>query len=108
MADASPLARKLGAGPGTQAVVLNPPDGVLELLEPLPAGAAVAVKTTRTQAGLVLFFAADTAALEHGWPAARSACAEGGLMWIAYPKGGANAGTDLSRDILWEHMGGTV
>lgn len=28
--------------------------------------------------------------------------APGGLAWIAYPKGGVKAGTDVNRDILWD------
>src|SRR5262249_34064974 len=104
MADVSPLAKKLGFKPGMAAVVLNPPDGVLELLEPLPEQATVSVKTTRRPSDLVLLFAADTAALTHAWPAAQAAAKPGGLVWIASPKGGKKAGTDLNRDILWEHM----
>lgn len=30
--------------------------------------------------------------------------APGGLAWIAYPKGGARAGTDVNRDILWDTL----
>ena len=104
MTEVSPLSKKLGLKPDMSAFVLNPPDGVLELLEPLPAGATVAVKATRTAADLVLFFAGDAAALERGWPGAHAASSGGGLLWIAYPKGGAKAGTDLNRDILWDHM----
>jgi hypothetical protein len=52
----------------------------------------------------VLLFAADAAALEKAFPAARAASKAGGLLWIAYRKGGKKAGTDLNRDILWEHM----
>ena len=28
----------------------------------------------------------------------------GGILWVAFPKGGARAGTDLGRDVLHAHM----
>jgi hypothetical protein len=102
--EVAPLARKLGIKPEMTAVVLNPPDGVLDLFEPLPAGVRLASSGGRTQSDLVLVFAADAAALTHAWPTTQAAMKPGGLLWIAYPKGGRKAGTDLNRDILWAHM----
>jgi hypothetical protein len=34
-------------------------------------------------------------------PVAAQVVKHDALLWIAYPKGGAKAGTDLNRDILW-------
>jgi hypothetical protein len=104
VADASSLARKLGFKPGATAVVLNPPEGVLELFEPLPEGATLATKKGRTPASLVVLFVTDAASLDSSFPTAQAACKPGGLLWIAYRKGGKKAGTDLNRDILWERM----
>jgi hypothetical protein len=102
---ATALARKLGFKPGHRAVVLRVQPGVLEQLAPLPDGASVATKAGRTRADLVLVFVADAAALAEALPGAVAAVKEGGLLWVAYPKGGTKAGTDLNRDILWRHLG---
>ena len=34
-------------------------------------------------------------------PGAAQAVKHDALLWIAYPKGGAKAGPDVNRDILW-------
>lgn len=99
----SPLAKKLGLKPGMRATVLRAPEGVLSLLEPLPDGASVTIKAGGT-ADLVLLFAADMAALTTALPDALAAGKPGGLLWVAYPKGGTKAGTDLNRDILWRWL----
>jgi hypothetical protein len=104
MADMSPLAKKIGLKPAMSALLVGAPDGVAALLEPLPAGAGVALEPTATPADVVLLFAVDAAALEASFPIAQASAKDGALLWIAYPKGGKKAGTDLNRDILWEHM----
>jgi hypothetical protein len=78
--EVAPLARKLGIKPEMTAVVLNPPDGVLDLFEPLPAGVRLASSGGRTQSDLVLVFAADAAALTHAWPTTQAAMKPGGLL----------------------------
>ena len=99
----SPLAKKLLLKPGTHAAVVNPPDGFLELLEPLPEGTEVATKLSPGR-DLVQVFVANLADLDKFIPDAVAARKPGGLLWVAYPKGGTKAGTDLNRDILWEAM----
>ncbi|HEY1485411.1 MAG TPA: hypothetical protein VGF84_04860 [Micromonosporaceae bacterium] len=94
----SPLAKKLGIKPDHRVVVLGAPEGILDLLEPLPEGASVSVRVGRTPSDCALVFAADAAALPASFPVTDR-------LWIAYPKGGKKAGTDLNRDILWEKMG---
>lgn len=37
-------------------------------------------------------------------PEVLGAAAEGGLVWLAYPKGGSGIETDVNRDILWEAL----
>ena len=98
----SPLARKLGVKAGQRVVVLNAPDGVLPALEPLPEGATVA--TAGSAADVVLLFTPDAAAVAAHVPAASAAVKDRGLLWVAYPKGGTKAGTDLNRDILWRQL----
>jgi hypothetical protein len=99
----SPVAKKLLIKPSTHAAVVNPPEGFLNLLEPLPEGADVATSLSPGR-DLVQVFLEDLASLERTIPAAVEALKPGGVLWVAYPKGGKKAGTDLNRDILWEAM----
>jgi hypothetical protein len=102
---ATALARKLGFKPGHRAVILGVQPGVLEQLEPLPEAASLATRAGRTRADLVLVFVADSTALARALPGALAAVKDGGVLWVAYPKGGKKAGTDLNRDILWRELG---
>jgi hypothetical protein len=78
--------------------VLNGPPGFsLEL----PEGARL---TASGIADAVLLFAQDAAQLDEHLPAAVAAVQPSGLLWICYPKGGARAGTDLNRDLLWQRL----
>lgn len=103
MSAPSSPAKKLGVKPGQQVVVLGAPDGVS--VGPLPEGAVVATSAEDGPAPVVLVFVQDLAAVQASVPAALAAVAERGLFWVAYPKGGKKAGTDLNRDILWAKMG---
>ena len=91
-------ARKLLLKPGMRLGFVNPPPGHLDLIGPLPAGAEV---VDPGEVDLLLAFAGNRAELEAAvsqFERVRGA----GLLWVAYPKGGARKGTDLNRDILQE------
>lgn len=49
-------------------------------------------------------FASTAAELDRLAPAAIASVKPDGLLWICFPKGGQKAGTDLSRNVLWELM----
>jgi len=49
----------------------------------------------------VQVFVKNMGELQHLLPTAVQAVKHDALLWIAYPKGGTKAGTDLNRDILW-------
>ena len=97
----SSLVKKLQLKAGQRAVIINPPPGYFDELGPLPEG----VELGEHPAGsfdFVQVFARDKNELERFLPAALQAVKYDALLWIAYPKGGAKAGTDLNRDILWD------
>jgi hypothetical protein len=52
------------------------------------------------QAGLVLVYAANRAALDKQLAGAVKSLAEDARLWVAYPKAG-KLETDLNRDTLW-------
>ncbi|HEY2791645.1 MAG TPA: hypothetical protein VGJ28_04780 [Micromonosporaceae bacterium] len=84
----TPLAKKLGIKAGHRILVIGGPEGLLDDVERAD---------DRTAVDCVLIFAADSAALPSTVPDTER-------LWIAYPKGGKKAGTDLNRDILHAAM----
>lgn len=90
MAD-KPLLAKLLLKPGVRLALVNAPKG-----QSPPDGAEC---VTRGAADAVLLYAAGAATLASSLPAARRRLAEGGRLWICYPKAG-QLGTDLNRDKL--------
>jgi hypothetical protein len=62
------------------------------------------VTTAKGAADLAVLFAPDAATLDATVKDALDALPVDGLLWVAYRKGGAKAGTDLNRDILQERL----
>ena len=94
------LLKKLHLKGDQRALVLNPPPGYLDELGPLPAGVEL-IQQAEGSFDFVQVFAKDMGELERFLPTALQAVKPDALLWIAYPKGGTKAGTDLNRDILW-------
>ncbi|MFI5829167.1 hypothetical protein ACIA6C_18265 [Streptomyces sp. NPDC051578] len=97
---AKTTAEKLGVKEGATLLVLETPAG----WSPGPLPAAATVTPVSGSADLVLLFAPDAAALDATIGKALDAVPFDGLVWVAYRKGGAKAGTDLNRDILQERL----
>jgi hypothetical protein len=111
----SSLPKKLQLKPNQIALILNAPTGYLETLTPLPEDVVIhaAVTNTDTNANsidrtdnptfdFVQAFVRNKAELEAVLPNVLKVSSSTSLIWLAYPKGGQKAGTDLNRDILWE------
>ena len=94
------LSKKLLMKAGQRAVIIKPPAGYLERLEPLPEGVEL-VGSPEGQFDFVQVFVKNMEDLQKFLPIAAQAVKHDALLWIAYPKGGVKAGTDLNRDILW-------
>lgn len=95
---ATPLPRKLGIKAGSRVVLVRPPEGFADLLQPLPA--AVVLRTTNRGArDMTLWFTRSRRELERG--AARMArAAGGGRLWIFWPKKTSPLAADHSqRDV---------
>jgi hypothetical protein len=97
----NPLAKKLQMKAGQRAVIINPPVGYLERLAPLPEGVEL-IEKPEGQCDFVQLFVKNMEDLHKFLPVAAQVVKHDALLWIAYPKGGAKAGTDLNRDILWD------
>jgi hypothetical protein len=108
----SPLAKKLRLTPNHRVAVLNAPVGYLSQLQPGPTEVQVEIEGAQVF-DAVLLFVNSVDELRALGPAAIRAVGPEGLLWIAYPKGGATRGaTDLpatpwwtKRDVLGEVTG---
>jgi hypothetical protein len=96
------VAQKLLIKSGHRIAVLHSPAGYAAVLEPLPDGAAIAAEPASLDA--VLTFVQNLADVDARLATARAAVKHDGLLWIAYPKGGTKADTDLNRDKLWQYV----
>ncbi len=95
------LAEKLLVKPDARVLLLNAPIGYAKKLGPLPSGATVIDK--RGKADVVIAFVRDGTELKRLAPSF-GALEDEAVLWVAYPKGGAKAGTDVDRDTLHAAM----
>ena len=110
----SALGKKMRLAPDHHVAVINAPPGYLAQLAPGPADLYTALKEL-TQYDVVQLFVNNVDELRALGPTAIRAVKPDGLLWIAYPKGGATRGaTDLpatpwwtKRDVLGELTGET-
>ena len=110
----SALAKKLRLAPNHHVAVINAPAGYLAQLAPGPADMYTALKPS-TLYDVVQLFVSNLDELRALGPTAIKAVKPDGLLWIAYPKGGAAGGaTDLpatpwwtKQDVLGEATGET-
>lgn len=100
---ASSLASKLKLKPGQRAAVIGAPDGFLNELGPLPAGAEVGERLTG-KFDWIQVFVRNQADLAKVAPKAARALKPDGLLWIAFPKGPSKIQTDLTRDVGWDSL----
>lgn len=100
MAD-NKLARKMKIKPGTRMAVVNPPDGYLKELDPLPDGVEVK-EQLKGEFDWVQVFVKNKAELDKLAPKAIAALKPGSLLWISFPKGSSKIQTDLTRDKGWD------
>src|SRR5215472_9544135 len=80
-------AAKLQMKPGHRVLILHPPEGYPETLQPLPEGVQI-VTQLELPIDLVLLFAEQRSVLDASLPELLPALNERTLFWIAYPKGG--------------------
>ncbi|OLC27468.1 MAG: hypothetical protein AUG06_01080 [Actinobacteria bacterium 13_1_20CM_2_65_11] len=110
----SALAKKMRLAPDHHIAILNAPPGYLAQLAPAPPDLYTALKGS-TVYDVVQLFVNNIDELRALGPPAIRAVKPDGLLWIAYPKGGATRGaTDLpatpwwtKRDVLGELTGVT-
>ena len=102
----TPLPQKLGIKPAMSVGLVGAPAGFEETLGTLPPDAAL-VRAPRKPVPLVLWFAASRKALEGNLARVSALVAQGGGLWVAWPKKTSGMPTDLTeqaiRDVLLPH-----
>ncbi|MCP4662787.1 MAG: DUF3052 domain-containing protein [bacterium] len=91
----TPLPKKLGIRAGSVVALLGAPAGFERKLGELPEGVRLK-KQARGHADVILLFARSRANLEARFPAAARALAEGGGLWIVWPKKASGVASDLT------------
>lgn len=90
----TPLARKLGIKQASSVVLLGAPAGFESKLEPLPEKVSV---TDSGRGERVLLFCKSAADLERKFSRAARCVAEGGGLWVIWPKQASGIRSDLSQ-----------
>ena len=97
----SELSEELLIRPGDRMLVINPPDGYMERLRPLPERASVAIDG-QTVCDLVQVFAHDRAEMESHARRALDVLKPGGVLWMCYRNPDSLPEIpDLNRDHGW-------
>ncbi len=97
----TPLARKLGIKERGRLALLDAPDGLDELLAPLPDGVEV-MRRLPAELDVVVLFVTERRELERRFPAVAEAVYPAGGFWVAWPKRASKVPTDLTEDVLRE------
>ena len=92
----TPLPRKLGIKPDTVVALLGAPEGFEAVLQPLPEDVRFK-HSARGAANLILLFVKSRAEMQRRFPAAARCLADGGGLWIAWPKKASGVATDLTQ-----------
>ncbi|SDN54082.1 Bacteriocin-protection, YdeI or OmpD-Associated [Paenibacillus sp. yr247] len=97
------LIKKLRLAGCKRALIMNAPEGYLDLLKPLPEGVLFTDKKEGNQAyDFVQVFVHSLAEVQQLAPKAIESVTPEGMLWINYPKGTAKIKTDINRDSGWQ------
>ncbi len=97
----TPLATKLGVVAGTTLIALRAPKEYARWLAPLPAGARIATRATKSP-GAVHLFVERRAALARELVDWRARLHPSGFLWISWPKQSSKVPTDISEGTIRE------
>ena len=98
----TPLPKKLGIREGTAVFLRRPPAGFERMLVPLPEGAVVRTRG-RGPRDVTIWFLRSAKDLAADLPAMLEAAGPGKL-WLAWPKKASGVRTDLTENVLREHV----
>jgi hypothetical protein len=91
----TPLPKKLGIRAGSRVALLGAPAGFEGKLKPLPEGVILG-RAARGRPEVILLFLKSQADMRRRFPAAARTLAEGGRLWLIWPKKSSGVRTDLT------------
>jgi CheY-like chemotaxis protein len=97
----TPLPNKLGIKAGTTLALLRAPEGFEKTLGTLPDDVTIK-KQARGRADVIMLFVRSRADLAKRFPAARRLLAQGGRLWITWPKIASGVVSDLTQQKVRE------
>ncbi len=97
------LAHKLKLQPGSQAALLNAPEGYLVELAP---ERVMFDHILAGQYDWIQVFVTNKAEIDALFPSLVAALKPVGMLWISFPKGKSKGQADLTRDSGWETVKG--
>ena len=99
----SALAKKLRLQSAQRALILNAPQGYLEMLGEMPEGLEIEQEPSG-KFDFAHLFVKDRNELEQFIDQVLRAIEYDAILWISYPKGSSGVKTDLNRDKLWKAL----
>jgi hypothetical protein len=97
----TPLAKKLGIGPGARLFLQAAPQNYPELVAPLPAGVRT-VSRLDARTDVAHLFATRRAVLAQSLRTVRERMRDDALVWVSWPKKSAHLPSDVSEDVIRE------
>jgi hypothetical protein len=95
----TPLAKKLGIGPGCRVLTIGAPEGYPALLEPMPAGVEFAAAPSAAIDVAHLFVTREAELLVQLQDLRRQLRPDAAL-WVSWPKKSAKVPTDITEDTI--------
>ena len=95
------LPTKLGIGPGMTVMLLNAPDGLVDLLAPLPDAVTIR-QAARGRAHVVILFVTRRVELTRRVASLASTIHPDRALWVAWPKRTSRVETDMTEDVVRE------
>jgi len=92
----TPLPKKLGIRADAAVALLAAPGGFVDLLEPLPPGVRLR-RRAQGRVDVVMLFARSRSEMRRRFDPAVRAMADGGRLWIAWPKKSSGVVSDLNQ-----------
>jgi hypothetical protein len=96
-----PLATKLGIKAGSEIYLAGAPEDYLQLIAPLPNGAAVSSKLSK-KTNLVHLFTSHKRELSRALQSYRAKLDPAAVVWISWPKKSSKVPTDITEDTVRE------
>jgi hypothetical protein len=95
----TPLAKKLGIKQGFQILLINEPDGYMDLFTDFPEAVDIA-KEYQGDKDLIHYFTTEAKLLLRDIQNLKKEIKQNGIIWISWPKKSSGVPTDLTEDLI--------